>query len=92
MNKIEQYINYVVDDLVKDTEMDYTTQKITTPFIGGDEITFRQFYHIHKAPPYHLSIHPGYAKLIQTKYGAREEELDLIWDTYSNKIKSLIKK
>ncbi len=83
MNKQEKYINYIVDDLVKKTEIDYDKEKIISPFLP--------FYiysplFISPTPIFFSSI----SKYVKDSYGARDEEIETIWERYKQIIKSLI--
>jgi|TARA_R110000796_G_scaffold233426_1_gene351956 hypothetical protein len=83
MNKKEKYINYIVADLVKNTEIDYDQEIIKYP------------YHLTFSPSYPL-LHPYtyilLSKYIKEIYGARDEEIEIIWKLYKERIESLYKK
>jgi len=88
MSKQEKYINYIVDDLVKKTEIDNEQQKITLPFISLPPISFTHSYFF----SYSLPISPHFSKYIKNLYGTKDNEVQIIWDLYREKIQSLIKK
>ena len=90
MNKKEKYYNYVVEDIVKNTEIDYDQEIIKYPF--------------HLLPlflPLHLPSHSLYSHLllpslipfanhVRKVYGAHSEEIEIMWDMYRERIQSLI--
>lgn len=82
--KIERYYNYIVDDLIKKTEVDYEKRFIYYPYMYGNVIPLTMYLDI----PFGIM---NFKRYITTLYGVREEEHDIIWDMYSKKIKSLIK-
>ena len=80
--KLEKYINYVVEDLVKNTRIDYDNKRIYPPFSSSLFIPFSFFSS-------HSSI-ISFSPYIQKRYGARDEEIQIIWDLYRERIKELI--
>ena len=84
MDKKEKYINFIVDDLVTKTEINYEQGRINFPFS-----------HIPSHPFYSLSILfilSPFSKYIKERYGTRDEEINIIWRQYKERIQSLIKK
>ena len=83
MNKKERYINYVVEDLVSKTEIDYEQEIIKYPF-----------YHSFSSLSFHsLLSHPPsllFANHVRKVYGAHSEEIEFIWKLYKERIQSLI--
>ena len=91
-NGKEKYINYIVEDLVKKTEIDYEQEKITYPSLI---YTFPNF----NSPllSFYSSLLPflpsnTFSKYLKERYGARDEEIQIIWERYKERIQSLIKK
>lgn len=97
-SKIERYINYVVNDLIKDTKIDYDKRRVNFPL----PILPPSLY----SPP-QLSSFPFllsssflsfscpdsyFTDYIIIKYGVRESEIEIIWKLYKEKVLSLIKK
>ncbi len=80
MNKQEKYINYIVDDLVSDTEIDYTNKRFTTPFSGS--------VYGNGLPPFN---NIGFVKYVRSRYGANDMEFQHIWILYGQKIKTLLR-
>jgi len=82
MNKKERYINYVVGDLVKNTEIDHDKKRIKYPFL-------KSTYFLSSHPP-HLT-HPTYPlfKYLKERYGARDEEVKIIFNHYKERIEIL---
>ena len=87
MNKKEKYINYVVDDLVKNTEIDHDQETIKFPFYY-----FSFLFHTH---PFFSSL-PALSYLIFfskhaiERYGVHDEEMEIIWNQYREKILTII--
>ena len=84
MDNKEKYINYVVDDLVKDTEMDYYKQSIKFPFPSF-------FSSLHYNLFISIPLLSTFSKYVEEKYGTRDEEIQIIWEQYRERLKSLIK-
>ena len=82
MNKKERYINYIIDDLVKKTEIDYETMRLTLPFLSSPT-SFPFFFNL-------LSPHPAFSEYVKERYGAHSEEINIIWNLYKERIQSLI--
>ena len=92
MNNQQKYINYVVEDLVKNTEIDNEQQKINAP---SPFFSLLPNLSISSFPIFFLQYHyPSilFSNYIKNLYGTRDEELLIIWDQYRNRIQSLIKK
>ncbi len=89
MNKKEKYINYIVDDLINNTEINYEQEIIITPF--SSQSSFDPFYIISPSPyyPYRHSL-SIFSKYLKERYGVRDDESQIIWDQYKQIIKSLI--
>ncbi len=83
MNKQEKYINYIVDDLVKKTEIDYK-RKGTSPFLPPFTLFSLSLNNIPSAPGY-------FSNHIKEMYGVRDEEMEIIWDQYVERIKPFIR-
>ena len=82
--KLEKYINYVVDDLVKRTDVDINTKKIIPPFWTLPTI--------HSSLGVPITMYPSVSDYIKNHYGSRDEEIQIIWDKYKQSIYTLIKK
>ena len=83
MDKKEKYINFIVDDLIKKTEINH---------IRGD-IRYPSSTSLYLLPPpsslSSLSNYPLFLYIIE-RYGAHSEEMGIIWDLYKQRIKELI--
>ena len=81
MNKKEKYYNYVVDDLVKNTEIDHDQETIKFPF----------YYNYTPFPLYSLlSSLTIFSKHVIERYGVHDEEMSIIWNQYREKILTII--
>jgi hypothetical protein len=83
MNKKEKYYNYVVEDIVKNTEIDYDQETIKSPFFP--QFIFFKYY------PFSSNILSMFSNHVRKVYGVHSEEIDIIWVLYKKKIQSLIK-
>ena len=82
MDKKEKYINYVVEDLVSKTEIDYEQGKIKFPFYSSTlplPTTLPSFIS--------LPLFFSFSNYIKEKYGAHSEEIEIIWKLYKERIK-----
>tara|TARA_R110000751_G_scaffold15833_1_gene50850 strand:+ start:725 stop:982 length:258 start_codon:yes stop_codon:yes gene_type:complete len=85
MDKKERYYNFIVDDMVKKTEIDHDKKRIKFPFHS----LYTSFFFF-LTPP--LSFFPLFPKYITERYGTHDGEIKIIWNLYKEKIQSLIKK
>ena len=81
MDKKEKYINYVVEDLISKTEIDYDQEKIKFPSTPLFHSPLRSFL------SYFL---PSFSNYIKEMYGAHDEEIKIIWKLYKERIQSII--
>jgi hypothetical protein len=86
MNKYEKYINYVVNDLVKNTEIDYEKRKIIFPFNLHLRFHFKSTIFIKPNPTNSLDFKYYTVKT----YGSHDEEIEDIWNLYKQRIEILI--
>ena len=91
MNKKEKYINYVVEDLISNTEIDYEQEKIKYPFLPNQPHYTSTLLPFPSPSFYLLPILP-FANHVRKVYGAHSEEIEIIWKLYKERIQSLIKK
>ena len=85
MDKKEKYINYVVNNLVTQTKIDYDQGKILPP----------SHFPLHSFP---LSPPPSisslffyyFSKYITERYGIHDNDVDNTWEIYKEKIKEVI--
>ena len=90
MNKKEKYYNYVVNDLVSKTEIDHGKKRIKFPFyynyISPDP---SQYPHLFFS--FISSSFSRFSKHVIERYGVHDEEMEIIWYQYKEKIQPLIK-
>jgi hypothetical protein len=86
MNKQEKYYNYVVDDLVKNTEIDHDQETIKFPFY------YNYILPLHPTPfLFSLSyLSTIFSKHVIERYGVHDEEMEIIWNQYREKILTII--
>jgi len=75
----EKYINYVVEDLISNTEIDYDQEKIKYPFPHSYLLFFLP-----------LSPSLSISKYVIERYGIHDNDVDIIWKLYKERIQSLI--
>lgn len=88
MRKQEKYINYIVNDLVRKTEIDWKTGKVVYPH------TNEPVWNIPETRPNVFAVSTpkfitNFPKLMRDTYGVRGDELEIIWELYKERIKSL---
>ena len=83
MDKKEKYINYIVEDMIKNTEIDYDREKIKYPFSSS-------FYLFRFILYPHSPFFSNFSKYITERYGIHDEDVDIIWKLYKGKIKEVI--
>tara|TARA_B110000211_G_scaffold17441_1_gene18185 strand:- start:47 stop:391 length:345 start_codon:yes stop_codon:yes gene_type:complete len=86
MDKKERYYNFIVDDMVKKTEIDHDKKRIKFPSLPIS-ISFLSL--LFPLPPLFLSL---FSKHVIERYGVHDEEMEIIWNLYKERIQSLIKK
>ena len=84
MSKKEKYINFIIDDLVSKTEIDYEQGKIKFPssllsYPSSPLFLFSHYF-----------LFNSFSNYIKEIYGARDEEIEIIWKLYKERIQSLI--
>ena len=95
MNKKEKYINFIVADLVKKTEIDYDRDLIKLPFLTPSSLFFFLYSSLPLLSPSSPSLtplYPSFSNHVRKVYGAHSEEINIIWNLYKERIESLIKK
>ena len=85
MNKKEKYINYVVEDLISNTEIDYDQEKIKLPFL-----TPILYFFLLPPSSFFSSYFPFFSNHVRKVYGAHDEEIEIIWKLYKERIKDKI--
>ena len=83
MDKKEKYINFIVDDMIKKTDIDYDREKIKYPFSSSFSFFFFPFH----LPSYLIT---SISKYVIERYGIHDNDVDIIWKLYKGKIKEVI--
>jgi hypothetical protein len=91
MDKQEKYINYVVDDLINKTEVDYGKKSFTTPFLQHN-VEFNMFSFNTFSLKHSETFGLVFSKYVSNTYGVRGNEIKIVWGKYRTKIQRLIKK
>lgn len=94
--KQEKYINFVIEDILKYTEIDYDARTVQTPFpliLSSRKLTHPHFitldFNIFPITDFY-SIRSSFSQYIIGKYGVHDDELVRIWYEYRDRIKPLI--
>ncbi len=77
-DKVDKYLDKVVEFLVKGTTIDYDREEITYPFFSP------------YSSPLHSSffffLPPSFSNYVTNTYGLTENEIDYVWDEYKKNI------
>ena len=87
-NKQNIYLDKVIEYLLRDTNIDYKNEKITTPYntYNFSPLLFSSVY-----PPLSAYIHPPFSKYCKVTYGLTDQEIEYVWKEYKEIIKDKIK-
>ena len=88
MSKQDKYINYIVDNLVKNTEIDYEEERINYPFFLHSSPVYFPFLHLSSSTFFYLYF--SFTEYVKETYGTKDEEIQTIWDQYKERIQTLI--
>ena len=83
MNKKEKYINFIIDDLVSKTEIDNERKENSFPYLPSPTKT--------SVPTIFSLPSRLFSKHVIERYGVHDEEMEIIWYQYKEKIQPLIK-
>ena len=90
MDKKEKYINYVVNNLVTQTKIDYDQGKILPPSHFPTHL-FSLLPHPNSHYPILTTLFFYYfSKYITERYGIHDNDVDNTWEIYKGKIKEVI--
>jgi hypothetical protein len=79
---MNRYIEHIINDLVRDTRIDYDQDRIYFPFLSPNSLI-----HIFSHPHFTLLHFSDYCK---ERYGLTEDEIYYVWDQYTSIIKDKI--
>ena len=85
MDKKEGYVNYIIEDLIKKTEIDYILERVRFPFLFGPSTLIPFFSPPPLLPPSYFYKH------IESYYGVPHELKDKIWVIYKERILESLK-
>jgi|TARA_R110000796_G_scaffold233426_1_gene351957 hypothetical protein len=89
MSKQQKYKNYIVEDLVSKTKIDYGQEEINFPFLTSNNPLFDFLPYTHFSL-YSTSPLKYFSNYVKERYGASDQEIEMIWDMYRERIQSLI--
>jgi hypothetical protein len=92
MDKKERYYNFIVDDMVKKTEIDHDQDKIVHPhFFHSPLIPLSPFFYPPFLPTDSLGLLPyKFIEHVIERYGVKGGELQIIWEQYKQRIETII--
>jgi hypothetical protein len=76
MNKKEKYYNYVVNDLVKRSDINYDNKEVTFPFDSTFSSVNYRIFLLRSKPSNGFSSH------VITRYGVNDDEVEMIWGIF----------
>jgi hypothetical protein len=81
-NKVKNYIDYIVNDTINNTQFDMEKKKISFPF---DLVSYGRNSNQHHW--LYMKLTPEkFKKYVMEKYGVREDEIGVVWKTYSIRV------
>jgi len=86
-NKIKKYLDRVVMELVRGTEIDYENERIHFPSQFSTSFT-SFFFFPHLSTPFTIYSFSTYCEDI---YGLTEDEIEYVWEIYRSNILDKIK-
>lgn len=89
MDKKERYINYVVEDLIKNTEIDYDQEIIKFPFSSFSLSLLSLLTHFLSFSSLSYPYLSSFSSYLLGRY-AINEGLSELWGLYINKIKNKV--
>tara|TARA_R110000868_G_C10716575_1_gene750425 strand:- start:5 stop:274 length:270 start_codon:yes stop_codon:yes gene_type:complete len=84
VDKKEKYYSYVLEDLIKKTEIDHEKKVIKTPFTKPIFFNANNSYNASNIINYFFFDFYSYG---MERYGIHDEESDIIWDMYRERFK-----
>jgi hypothetical protein len=81
-DKVDKYLDKVVDILVKGTMIDFNSREISYPFFSP--------YSFHLFHPFPSPLLPSFSIYVRDNYGLTENEKDYVWNEYKKVIKNKI--
>jgi hypothetical protein len=87
-NKIQKYLDKVVEFLVRDTRMDYEQKRILTPYssYSSPPHTLNRF----SSFPPSVYFPTSFSKYCRDVYGLTDKEIEYVWKPYTDIIKDKI--
>lgn len=93
MNKKERYYDFIIEDLISSTEI-IDNISVRFPFTGGG-VKYTIVVLDLTEPAYNsrtnFALAMKFFHYVNTMYGVKEEEMDLLWKRYANEITSKFK-
>jgi len=92
-NKIKRYLDRVVIELVKDTNIDYDREEISfpfspSPFSFSHTLLIHILFQLRTLKPYNntYSLSLSFSKYCENLFGITEEEIDYVWGEYVERL------
>jgi hypothetical protein len=84
-DKQERFIQSIVDDLVRDTKLDFDELRITYPFTNYfthhtvyTPLPDRNLYYSFRKPPYY----EDFSEYCEERFGLTDKEVSSVWEKY----------
>ena len=92
---MNRYIEHIINDLVRDTRINYERERIYFPFHPSPFTLSKILVKLHPCfnPPslnFHHIFSTPFSKYCKDTYGLTEEEIDYVWNQYKSTIKDKI--
>tara|TARA_R110000803_G_scaffold122202_2_gene190236 strand:+ start:589 stop:879 length:291 start_codon:yes stop_codon:yes gene_type:complete len=88
----EKYYNYVISDLVSKTEIEHEQGKISLPFTFS--LSYDTFFYyslsFDLSPSFYSPSLITFSSYLKERYGAQDEETQIIWELYKERIETII--
>ena len=84
MNK---YIEHIIKDMVRDTDIDYDNDRIRSPFsLTSHQPTISLISYIYLSP-----YRPSFSMYCEDTYGLTKTEIEYVWNQYRDIIKDRLR-
>jgi|TARA_R110000868_G_C10514766_1_gene732496 hypothetical protein len=83
MDKKEKYFNYVVNDLIKRSDINYVDKEVTFPFDSTfSPVNYRIFLLRSKSSN-------SFSSHVITRYGLNDDEVEMLWNIFRFRFRGL---
>ena len=82
MNKVEKYHQYVIEDLVKKTNIDYDKKILHFPSLPSSFLSLL-FYNSPSPPTF-------FSSYVESMYALKGDEIKIIWEQYWDRVSLVV--